>query len=149
MADPTLVLRDVHVPAAPSLWPPAPGWWVVIALVLLAAAVGVAWQWRRRRRRQRALRLFDQACAHEQPAAQVAALSELLRRAARGVDPGADRLQGEAWLRFLDGRQGGFDGEEGRLLLEGGYQRQVDAQVLARLRPLVRRRYLELMERRR
>ena len=32
------------------------------------------------------------------PPAQVAAMSELLRRAARRIDPQADRLQGEAWL---------------------------------------------------
>ena len=29
MAPDTLVLRDVHVPPAPSWWPPAPGWWLL------------------------------------------------------------------------------------------------------------------------
>ena len=36
-----LVLRDVHVPAAPSLWPPAPGWWLVAAAVL--AIIAIIW----------------------------------------------------------------------------------------------------------
>ena len=34
-----LVLRDVHVPAAPSMWPPAPGWWLLAAAALTVIAV--------------------------------------------------------------------------------------------------------------
>jgi hypothetical protein len=145
----TLVLRDVQVPATPPLWPPAPGWWLVIALVaglLMIVAAGLAW---RRLRLRRWQRLFD--AASDQPTAtlQLAAMSELLRRAARRVDPGADRLQGEAWLRFLDGRQGGFSTGPGRIVLDGGYRRQVDEAVLLQARALARRRFLQLMARRR
>ena len=39
----TLVLRDVHVPASPSFWPPAPGWWVVFAIFALSVAGIAAW----------------------------------------------------------------------------------------------------------
>ena len=42
MADPTLVLRDIHQPPAPPWWPPAPGWWMLAAFMLLAIA---AWAW--------------------------------------------------------------------------------------------------------
>jgi hypothetical protein len=141
-----LLLRDVHVPPAPSLWPPAPGWWLVAGAVALAVAI--AW-WIRRKRRRRMLawqKLFDDACGHAAPAAQVAAISELLRRAARRVDAKADHLQSEDWLRLLDGqKQKGFSEGPGRLLLEGGYRREVPADEFAAARALARARFLELM----
>lgn len=141
-----LVLRDVHVPPAPPLWPLAPGWWLLaIAILLLLAAVVVFGQWRKRRR-QAWQTLFDEACAQAMPAARIAAISGLLRRAARGVDKQADRLQGEAWLRFLDGGKGNdFSAGPGRLLLEGGYQRQVDADAWEAARDVAHKRFLELM----
>jgi hypothetical protein len=148
MGDPGLVLRDIHQPPAPGWWPPAPGWWAVGALLLAVLVVLVALAWRRRRRRQAIARLFDQAvAAADTPAAQVAAMSELLRRAARRRDPTADRLQGEAWLAFLDAgmRRPCFDGETGRLLLDGAYRPAVDADAVAALQPLARARYLEWM----
>lgn len=141
-----LVLRDVHVPAAPSLWPPAPGWWLLAAALLLVLAVLGFVRWRRARRLRARQHLFDQAAATGSSAQQLAAISELLRRAARQVDPGADKLQGDAWLRFLDGDKGqAFSNGAGRLLLEGGYRRDVPLQDLATVRALARSRFLELM----
>lgn len=97
-----LVLRDVHVPPAPAWWPPAPGWWLVLLAVAVLVAVPLLWRARRRRRRARWLRLFEAECSSAlPPPEQVAAASQLLRRAARRVDPRADRLQGAAWLQFL------------------------------------------------
>jgi hypothetical protein len=141
-----LVLRDVHVPPAPSLWPPAPGWWLLAGAVALALAI--AW-WIRRKRRHRMLawqKLFDDACGDTAPAAQVAAISELLRRAARRVNAKADHLQSEEWLRLLDGqKQKAFSEGAGRLLLEGGYRREVPAEEFAAVKALARMRFLELM----
>ncbi|MET0580835.1 MAG: DUF4381 domain-containing protein [Pseudoxanthomonas sp.] len=141
-----LVLRDVHVPPAPSLWPPAPGWWVVAGAVLLVLVI--AW-WIRQKRRRRLLawqKLFDDACADATPAAQIAAMSELLRRAARRVDGKADHLQNEDWLRLLDGqKQKAFSEGAGRLLLEGGYRREVPADEFAAAKALAQARFLELM----
>jgi len=141
-----LLLRDVHVPPAPSLWPPAPGWWLVAGAVALAAAI--AW-WIGRKRRRRMLawqKLFDDACGDAAPAAQVAAISELLRRAARRVNAKADHLQSEDWLLLLDGRkQKDFSEGPGRLLLEGGYRREVPAEEFATAKALARARFLELM----
>ena len=43
MDENALPLRDLHLPDAIGWWPPAPGWWVVIAL--LAAGLGyLAWR---------------------------------------------------------------------------------------------------------
>jgi hypothetical protein len=147
MSPDALALRDIHPPAAPPWWPPAPGWWILAAIVLVAVALGV-WRAMRRKRRQRAIAaLFDATIAQAQAsAACVAAMSELLRRAARRSHPDADRLQGDSWLRFLDGDGSSeFSGGAGRLLLDGGYRREVDPVQLAALRPLARRRYLQLM----
>lgn len=141
-----LVLRDVHVPPTPSLWPPAPGWWLVVGAVALVLAV-LWWVGQRRRRRMLVWRkLFDDACGDAAPAAQVAAISELLRRASRRVDKQADRLQSEDWLRLLDGqKQKAFSEGVGRLLLEGGYRREVPADEFAAVKALARTRFLELM----
>lgn len=145
MSSGELVLRDVHVPAAPSWWPPAPGWWLVFALVALAVAIGLAIAWRRRHRRRSWELVFD-AAANLSSGERVAAISELLRRAARQRDPAADKLEGEAWLRFLDGgERRDFSAGVGRLLLDGVYRRDVDAGDVARLLPLARARFLELM----
>ena len=147
-SDPTLVLRDIHQPPAPPWWPPAPGWWIVAAMLLLVAGI-VSWvAWRRHRRRSALERLFDDRMrAAPTPAAQVAAISELLRRAARRRDPRADTLQGDDWLRFLDrgGKRALFDGEDGHLLLDGGFRPEVDADAVAALLPRARARFLAWM----
>lgn len=151
MAMQELPLRDIHQPPAPPWWPPAPGWWW-LAAVVLALLVFAAWWWLRARRRRAAIvRLFDERLhAANTPVERVAAMSELLRRAARRRDPAADRLQGDAWLAFLDGDRASdvarpFSEGTGRVLLEGGFRREVDAAGADALLPLARARYLELM----
>lgn len=143
-----LVLRDIHQPIAPPWWPPAPGWWAVFAVIVLLAVIAT-WFFARHRRKQRAIAaLFDQAMTESSsPAGQIAAMSELLRRAARRRNAHADTLQGDDWLLFLDGdsKRTPFSQGQGRVLLEGGYQRDVDVQQADALRPLARNRYLELM----
>lgn len=165
MQDAALVLRDIHAPVAPPWWPPAPGWWLLAALLVLGVTAWAWWRHRRRARRQALLALFDTALAGAAtPAAEVAAMSELLRRAARRIDPQADRLEGEAWLEFLDRelapagrgrRRGGqrspptrdFTRGPGRLLLDGAYRAEVDPQAVAALRPLVQARFARWMAR--
>ncbi|MCF7751183.1 DUF4381 domain-containing protein [Bacillus subtilis subsp. subtilis] len=142
-----LPLRDVQLPPPPSWWPPAPGWWLLLAGVLAVLAL---WGWlkvRRRRRQQRWLRSFDQSVGQAAtPVDEVAAVASLLRRAARTCQPGAELLQGQAWLEFLDepGSRAFSDGD-GRLLLDGSYRPQVDAEAVARLRVLARTRFLGLV----
>lgn len=142
-----VLLRDIHVPPAPSLWPPAPGWLLLAAALLAVTAIMLVLRWRRRRRHRAVLAMFDQHLhAATTPAAQLAAMSELLRRAARRHDPQADRLDGEAWLLWLDGKRGhDFSQGPGRALLDGPYRRDIDPQTVAALQPLVLQRLLDWM----
>ena len=138
------VLRDIHLPAEPSWWPPAPGWWLLAALGLAALSY-LLWLGLRRRRLIRARtelrREFERACVTP-GAAQVAALSELLRRVALRYAPASAALRDEAWLAFLDGDDAAqpFRRGPGRLLLDGPYRSHVDDAQAAALAQTVRRR---------
>lgn len=146
--DATLALRDIHDLPAPAWWPPAPGWWMVGVGVL---AVGAVLLWRSRERRRRFARiaaLFDDALAPATtPSEAVATMSELLRRAARRIDPAADRLQGDAWLALLDRglEPPRFSTPAGRLLLEGAFRPHVDPEGVAALRRIARARFIAWM----
>ena len=149
-AAPDLVLRDIHVADAPPWWPPAPGWWILAGLALVVAGSLLFLAWRRRRRRHAVARLFDDAVARGgSPAEQVAAMSELLRRAARRIDPEADRLQGDDWLAFLDRglEQPVFVAGAGAVLRDGAFRRDLRDAEIAGLRSVVRARFLDWMER--
>ena len=151
----TLPLRDAHLPDAPAWWPPPPGWWLVAVVAIVVLVAIALWRRRARRRRHAAEVLFDTTVdavpgeAALGDAARVAAISELLRRAARRRDPSADRLQGADWLHFLDegGRARGSRtfAEVGGVLLDGGFRRAVDAGAVAALRPVARARFVALM----
>ncbi|MEA9586986.1 DUF4381 domain-containing protein [Xanthomonas sp. WHRI 10064A] len=149
MAPQSLPLRDVHLPPSPSWWPLAPGWWLVIAALVLVLASAWFWWWRRRRQQRSWLAAFDAELQHATtPAQRLATLSMLLRRAARTVDAQADRLQGDAWLQFLDGRKSkiqAFSQGPGRALLEGGFQRAPAVTDLDAVQALARQRFLRLM----
>ena len=145
---PALRLHDVHAGSAPAWWPPAPGWWVARALVGIVLALLAWWRIRRRRRDAVILRLFDLAVADAgSPSRQVAAMSELLRRAARRKDAGADTLDGEDWLRFLDAGlpQPVFSAGAGALLRDGGFRTDVAANEVDALRVVARARFLDWM----
>lgn len=143
------ILRDIHLPSEPSWWPPAPGWWVVI--VLLAGILAwIAWRSYRHARRLRARRVLHdeyerirrEHSGADAAARQVAALSELLRRAARRHQPQALTLKDEAWLAFLDGgaTQQPFTRGPGRLLLDGPYRPKVALEEAEALAEIVRAR---------
>lgn len=151
----SLVLRDIHATTAPSWWPPAPGWWIVVGIVVMLVVLLAWWRARARRRRDTIAALFDREVdAAPTPPQQVAAMSELLRRAARTHDAGADTLHGEDWLRHLDAAakrkrkapaRTDFSEGPGRLLLDGGFRRDVKPSDVAALRALARQRFLHWM----
>lgn len=140
-------LADIHLPQTPSWWPPAPGWWLLALLLLSGMLLLGRWLLQRRRRRAR-LRLlqhelddiWQQHSGPDQGAALVAGLSVALRRIARHLSPGAEQLQGEAWLVFLDAAdaQGPYSHGLGRLLLDAPYRAEVPAEEARALFDLAR-----------
>ncbi len=147
-----LVLRDIHQAPPPQWWPPAPGWWLVLGTLLIAAIVIAVVAHRRRATRLRNMRRFDdEVAASTSPVAQLATMSGLLRRAARRVDPKADRLAGDDWLQFLDrnSRNPVFASGIGALLGDGGFRRDVDPDDLAAVQALARVCFADLMAARR
>jgi hypothetical protein len=126
-ADPLAGLRDWHLPGPVAWWPPAPGWWLVAGLILVA--LGLGWGlWRRRQRRGAAVRaalnkLADlrlQLAADGDRRRFAAGVSNLLRRLAliRYPRERVAGLTGAAWLGFLDdtGGGGGFSQGPGLVL---------------------------------
>lgn len=99
-------LRDIELPTEPALWPPPPGVWLLLALVLFALGVIALHLFRRARRRRRlqAWRSAMRALRQEgqlSPQARVAEASELLRRAAVKHAPAAAAFDGARWQRWL------------------------------------------------
>lgn len=100
-------LRDVHVPHVPW-WPLAPGWWVVLLLVL-AFAVFAVWAWRQRIRRGRYIDnvLADLHMARARhrddgdDAAFAASAHQLMRRVARTRDAHSVTLGEGDWHAAL------------------------------------------------
>lgn len=138
------VLRDIHLPPAPSWWPPAPGWWVLAAVAVALLVIGAFWllrAWRVRRWRRRLRAQLDRIAAayrdHADAARLSAELSGLLRRASLLIDPRAASLTGEAWLDFLDaqGTGEGFSKGLGRILVDAPWRRvvEVDSDALLTL----------------
>ena len=139
------VLRDIHLPPAPSWWPPAPGWWLLAAIVVaLCAVLGIyaARIARRRRHRRRVLRELEGsiAPARSDPAALATSLSRFLRRLSREAHADAASMPGERWLAWLDRCVGSdeFSRGIGRVLVEAPYRRAMDYDAAA-LIALVRR----------
>jgi hypothetical protein len=150
---PELLLRDIHLPPEPSWWPPAPGWWLLALLLLLVGVLVTRLalrHWRARRRRLALQVEFDRTLAAAAADAQLAAISQLLRRAARMRDPASVALVGPAWLAFLDQvhdpAAAFFSAGDGRVLLDGPYRPAADADALAALVAPARRCFLTLAQ---
>ena len=126
-------LRDIHLPTPVSWWPPAPGWWAVLALLLLFGVLAYVVYSRRRRNRWRRSALSElEGLRDAAPERMLRGLSVLLRRVAISRFPRHDvaALTGEAWLAFLDRALGdgtAFQSGVGRVLISGPYAG--DAQV--------------------
>lgn len=99
-------LHDIVTPGPLPWWPPAPGWYLLIAAVAIALLV-LLWkvwrQWLRNRYRGEALRELARI-GQGGPAGDLREVPVLLKRAALSAWPRETvaGLVGEDWYRFLD-----------------------------------------------
>ncbi len=109
--DPLAALQPLRTPEPLPWWPPAPGWWLLAALLLIALA-WAAWRgWCRYRRNyyRRAARQDLQAilarhAEHRDSARTLGELNTLLKAVALHAFPRAEvaALSGERWRSFLN-----------------------------------------------
>jgi Domain of unknown function (DUF4381) len=136
--DPLSDLRDIHLPDPVSVWPPAPGWWIALILVIGLMAFSV-WVFRRFRTptafktaRHEFQGLRESFAASQQDLTLVLGLSRLLRRYAMAVY-GREQvagLTGHKWLAFLNekGMTNQFTEGAGRVLVSAPYGSQESVQ---------------------
>jgi hypothetical protein len=107
-------LRDIVVPAEPSWWPPAPGWWLLM-LVLLGLVFWLARELREAYRRRQPIKLARRYYEETYKAFQNGDIdataylhqtNELLKRLyIHGIGDDAARSAHDAsWLEYLDSR---------------------------------------------
>lgn len=114
-------LNDIVLPGAVPWWPPAPGWYALLAIL---SAVFLWWSfrglkaWRRNTYRRQALR--ELVSIESRGAAAASEIPRLLKRAALSAWPRAQiaALHGAEWHAFLDqsAAEGAFADGVGPLL---------------------------------
>lgn len=131
-SDPLAQLKDIHLPTPIGWWPLAPGWYILLALVLFLTIVLAYAVYQRHRNalaKKQALLLlnsYQKQYEQEQNGAQTSAyISELLRRVALVYYPREQvaSLHGEEWLKFLNETGKGIDFNRIKdLLLDAPFQ---------------------------
>jgi hypothetical protein len=137
-----LPINDIHLPEAIGWWPLAPGWWVVVCL-LLAVMVFLFWRWRKQQHSARegmlemALRELERLPRQygKDSKTLLRELSVLLRRVAisRYGRQQVSGLTGMQWVEFLDKQAGKklFQGRFEAALTELPYRPETQAETAA------------------
>ena len=132
-ANPLDQLKDIHTPDAIGLWPPAVGWYLIVAFLIAALVlVGVMlWRrWQQNAYRRVALRECDDigqeiAAGLDYRTAAIR-IATLLKRTALSVFPRAEvaPLSGDAWILFLESKasEARFSVASSQLLIEASFR---------------------------
>lgn len=132
-------LRGLYLPEDPSWWPPAPGWWVVFLLCLMAlllilklvkgrrGEVEGSWQSSALLQHARLKSVFESGAPLNDVLSQCSVLMRKVALARLPRDRSAS-VQNDAWLQLLDeiGGTDQYSNGPGRLLLNHPYQKQID-----------------------
>lgn len=145
--DPLSELADIHLPDPVGFWPLAPGWWILLVIVLVTAFfLGRRFvaQWKINRGKMYALRELEKSLQQFRSARAAASESEMdqvklnfvseinavLRRVALKKFPGQNpaSLSGEPWITFLrrTGDASLLDDEQARTLSQGRFAKHWD-----------------------
>lgn len=132
-----LPLKDIHLPQALGIWPPAPGWWLLTLLLpLLIFAIRYLYQRLRRQSAVKTALKILAAIEQDQSGGDLqtlTALSMLLKRVAVSTASRTDvaALSGPAWLAYLDSSldDAPFSQGAGRCLANVQYRRALPADI--------------------
>ena len=130
-------LRDIHLPNSVSIWPIAPGWYILLGLFFIFVLMG--WFYYRYSQGKKykygfiALQELERIHYRRQEKNSLIALSALLRRTALAIYPRHEvaGLHGEAWLQFLDktSKTTAFTEGAGHVLITAPYQDHVKVKL--------------------
>jgi hypothetical protein len=139
MNDPLeLPLRDIHLPDGVAIWPLAYGWWILIAVILIAAIVSFIIYKKNKLAKISAItlaraefaRITDEYQHSNETLKLVKEISVLLRRLSISLFPRSEvaGLTGNEWLAYLDQHVNGspFTEGDGRILMDAPYRKQLD-----------------------
>ena len=125
-------LRDIYAAADASWWPPAPGWWVLAVLVVVALLFlfrHVFHRLRTHQRRARLIRFVDQVekdfVSVKAPLAYLSSLNRVFKIVAMRAFPEQNCafMQGREWAEFLQlNLSGAGPADDLVALAEGPYQ---------------------------
>lgn len=136
-------LHDIHLPATPDWWPLAPGWWIVLGIILLSTLFVTLYWWRKHRWQKNILAEVDKVIEKKNTnlSLQLAGLSAIMRRVALRRYPREQvaNLHGQAWLKFLKRTSASktFDLNTIQPLAEGPYREKPGSDLLQINDPLV------------
>lgn len=149
--DPLAQLRDIHLPDPVGIWPPAPGWWIVMLIIVTITLFSVHRFYRHYQRqafrreaiqRWQALKPLSQ---RDETAQYLQALNLLLKQTALSCHSQEQvaHLNGQDWLHFLDNSLGNaksntqaFSQGIGQCLADGPYRQHTTMIELTALHQL-------------
>lgn len=138
--DPLAQLRGIHLPLPIETWPPAPGWWVLVLVGIIAFLAMLYWLWQNFKAnayRRDGIRQLDAIMlayeSHGDSRRYLEAYQVLLKRVAltRYDRELVASLSGEAWVAFLDQCLNSveFSIGEGQVLIAGNYMLEPEADI--------------------